>query len=58
MYVLVGTAPNVDTAVTVGPFRSLERATEAQRDFEHKGFVVEVCPLLKLDEVEMLQDWA
>lgn len=53
-YVVIGTHPDVDTSVAVGPFRSLEKAAAADAKLTAKGYVSETCTLYDVDELEPL----
>ncbi len=58
MYVVIGTAPSMDTSITVGPFRTVERATEVATDgLTPLGWVTEVCELLRIEEVPLVSTW-
>jgi hypothetical protein len=53
-YVVVATFPTMDTAVTVGPFRSAARAESAYDEMTSRGWNAEVCELQTIDEVAEL----
>jgi hypothetical protein len=57
-YVVIGTAPVVDTSVVVGPFRSIERASAAWDALTAKGWNAELCTLATVAEVESVDDWS
>ena len=52
MYVAIGTSPFTDTSVAVGPFRSRDKADEAYGALTERGYVVEVCELLSIADIE------
>ena len=56
-YVVIGTAPDVDTSVVVGPFRSIERARSVSEDMDQFGYVTEVAECQTLAEVGYA-DWS
>jgi hypothetical protein len=49
--VVIGTAPDNDTSVVVGPYRSQAAVDRAVRNLERKGYNPEVCELRRLSEV-------
>lgn len=57
LYVAVGTAPTVDTAVVVGPFHTHRRALEAAGEIATLGFVTEVCECQSVSDLAP-QDWS
>ncbi len=57
LVVVIGTSPAMDVSVAVGPFRSQVKAREAFVELEHKGYVAEICPLRKIDEIEVSEAW-
>lgn len=57
LIVVVGTAPTVDTAVVVGPFRSRQRALDVAGQMDALGYVTELCDCTSIDQLEPL-DWS
>lgn len=53
--VVVGTSPFADVSVAVGPFRSEARALAASEALEYCGYVTEVCPLQRAEDIEPLE---
>lgn len=56
-YVVIGTAPTVDTAVAVGPFRSEKTTSEAYDELTAKGYNAEVCELFAVADIDHVTDW-
>ena len=55
--VVIGTSPAQDTSVVVGVYRSSEKALEASSDLEALGYVTEICPVVKVEDVQTSEGW-
>lgn len=53
-YVVIGTSPFVETSVTVGPFRSIDKAMAASSELEYRGYVSEISLLQNVLDLETL----
>lgn len=56
-YVVIGTSPTHDTSVVAGPYRSYDKAREAASEVDAKGYVSEICELLRVEDIELSPAW-
>jgi hypothetical protein len=52
--VIIGTSPFNDVSIAVGPFRSTEKATEADNELTFRGWNTEICELMSVSEVNFV----
>lgn len=55
--VVIALSPAVDVSTVVGPVRSWDRAREIGQELESRGYNTEICPLVKLDQIEDSPAW-
>lgn len=56
-YVVIAQSPSVDVSQVVGPFRTFANARLASEGLESCGYNTEICPLLKLADVDTSPPW-
>lgn len=55
-YVVIGTSPMHDTSVACGPYRTIDRALQADGEMIQRGWNAEMVPLEQPDELPV-QNW-
>jgi hypothetical protein len=57
MLVVIGTNPTVDVSTAVGPFRTYDKALAISSELDAKGYITEICELMRVEDVEMSGAW-
>jgi hypothetical protein len=57
MFIVIAQSPSVDTSQAVGAYRTMARAVEVSQDLDGRGYITEVCELLKLADIDYSPPW-